>query len=392
MPISIPTTKEQYDNFIAKFESKLAQNSPLNDKAFLRVLSGIMAGQGTGIYKYAAERILQAFAITATGEDLDLIGKNYDVIRKVSESAQFTIELPGVNGTVVPLTVDFVGDANGVRYNNDYSVIVSGDVAVLNVTASSPGVSGNLSVSDTMTIGTPVAGVESQAEITVQTNTGTEEETDDDYRIRILDVIRSVPGGGNTADYRIWAQEVAGVSRAYPFSGKPVTSLLSSVPPDRTVYVEATTAIDPDGIPPQSLLDEVRESITTDPETGISRQPLGLTDDTLYIEPIIRTGIYVGIIGLSVDSNIEAQVKSDIEDALRTYLRSVRPFVEGLDSEIDRNDIITDPSLSKVVQDVVESVGGSVEAIFFDITAGTSISIYQLDKNETLKLGGISYA
>jgi uncharacterized phage protein gp47/JayE len=390
MPITIPTTQEQYEDNLSTFESKLNQTSPLNDKAFLRVLSAVQAGQGTGIYKYIAERILQVFAITATGIDLDVIGGNYGIVRKAAESAQFTITLPGTNGTVIPITVDFVGDANGVRYSNDAAGIVSGGIATLNVTANSAGVDGNLNVSDTMSIGTPIAGAESQATITVQTNTGTEQETDDDYRIRILDVIRAIPGGGNAADYRIWSQEVAGVARAYPFSGLPV-GMTGSAPPERTVYIEATTTIDPDGLAPSSLLDEVREIITEDPDTGISRQPLGLTDDTLYVESIIRITFYVSISGLTVDSNIEAQVKSDIEDALELYFRAVRPYVDGLDSPLDRNDIMTDPSVSSVVQDVVEANGGSVESVAFDTAPGSSIPSYQLAQNELAKLGAVAY-
>ena len=107
-------------------------------------------------------------------------------------------------------------------------------------------------------------------------------------------------GGGNAADYREWAQEVAGVTRAYPYSGKPVALLLESSPPDRTVYIEADTTIDPDGIAPQALLDEVRATITTDPVTGLARQPLGLTDSTLFVESISRTEFFVGISHLFV--------------------------------------------------------------------------------------------
>lgn len=391
MAFILPTTQEQFDTFLANLESNLNQDSPLNDKAFLRVLAVAEAGQYTGINKWAAQAVKACLAITAIGGQLDVIGNNYGVIRKAAEPAQFTIELPALTGTIIPITNDFAGDANGIRYSIDASATAVAGIATIQITAKTTGTAGNLNVSDTLTIGSPVSGAESQAEITVITNTGTERETDNNYRIRILDIIRATPGGGNSADYRIWAQEVAGVVRAYPFAGKPVTSALASAPPDRTVYVESTTAIDPDGIPPSSLLDEVRASITADPVTGISRQPLGLTDDTLYVEPIIRTTFYVTVSDLVVDSSIEAQTKSDIEDALDIYFRIVRPFVDGLDSPIDRNDAITDPKVSEIVQDVVGSVGGSVGGVAFDVAPGSSISRYQLNPNETAKLGAVAY-
>jgi len=392
MPLQIPTTREQFEDFLANLEGSLGQTSPLNDKAFLRVLAALESGQFTGIYKWAAQEVLGCLAITANRDQLIKIGNNYGVPIRQAEPAQYTIELPAVNGTVIPITVDFVGDANGIRYAVDAAVIAAGGVATINVTAKQTGVAGNLQVSDTMTIGTPVSGAESVAIITVITNTGAESEDTEVYRQRILDVIRATPGGGNSADYRIWSQEVAGVARAYPFAGKPITSALASAPPDRTVYIEATTDIDPDGIPPQSLLDDVRESITEDPETGISRQPLGLTDDTLYVEPIVRTTFYVGISSLTIDANVEAQAKTDIETALSNYFRSVRPFVDGLDSPIGRNDRMTDPAVSKIVQDVVSSYGGFVGSIIFDTSPGTSISEYQLNANELAKLGAVAYA
>lgn len=392
MPFRIPTTKEQKDKALAEFESQLGQNAPINAKAFLRVLSSIEAALSAGLYKYASDRAQQALVLTATNGGLDNLGNNYGVVRKAAEAAQFTIELPATNGTVIPVTVDFVGDSNGIRYSNDSAQVAAGGVATLNVTAKQTGAIGNLQIGDTLTIGTTVAGAESQATITVVTNTGVERESDELYRARILTVIRSVPGGGNSADYRIWAQEVAGVARAYPFSGNPVGSATPSAPPERTVYVEATTDIDPDGLAPPSLLAEVRSSITTDPETGEARQPLGLTDDTLYVESIIRTGFYVQISDLQVSSSKLSQVQADIETSLALYFSSVRPFVDGLDPTIDRNDAITDPSVSSVVNDVATAAGGSVGAIIFDVTPGTSIPRYQLNQNELAKLSGVSFA
>lgn len=392
MALILPTTKESFETFLANLESELGQTSPLNDKAFLRVLAAAESAQFTGIYKWAGYSIKGVLAITAVGDQLDVIGANYRITRIPSEPAQFTITLPAATGTVIPITVDFVGDANNIRYSVDSAVIAVAGVATINITAKTTGVAGNLNVSDTMTIGFPIAGAESQATITVITNTGAERETDDVYRQKILDQIRATPGGGNSADYRLWSQEVAGVARAYPFAGKPVTSSLSSAPPDRTVYIEATTSIDPDGIAPQSLLDEVRDSITEDPETGISRQPLGLTDDTLYVESIVRTTFFVTVSDIVIDTSIEAQAKTDIETALDDYFRVVRPYVDGLDSPIDRNDAITDPKVGEIVQDVVGSYGGSVGGVAFDVTPGTSISRYQLNSNELGKLGAVAYA
>jgi hypothetical protein len=404
MAYDTQTLQELKEQFLANIEAALNQVTPLNDKAYNRVLSGVLAIGGKSLQNFGAYEVKQILAITAFGEGLDIIGAEYGVVRKPAESAVITATLPGTDTTVISQNIDFIGDANGVRYFLDSSAEV-GDpvsgVAELTLTAEDQGTVGNLQDGDTLSIGTQVAGAETVATVAVITgetsstlNTGADEETDDAYRTRILDKIRGVCGGGNASDYRDWAQEVAGVARAYPYSGKPVAFLLESSPPDRTVYVEADSTIDPDGIAPQSLLDEVRDSITTDPNTGLARQPLGLTDDTLYVESISRTEFYVQINNLSVSDDLVAKAKAEVEDALTAYFLEIKPFVDGLDSIVDRKDKITDLTVSDVVADVLSSNGGTADSVAFSNVQGDSIPSYQLSQGELAKLaesGGITY-
>lgn len=393
MSLNIPTTEAIKDRNLANLETALAQTSPLADKAFLRVLAAMEALSFTGLYKFATERALQNLALTASGTGLDTIGREFNVIRKPAESTVLTIELPAVNGTIIPATVDFIGDANGVRYFPDAQSVASGGVATISVTAEDPGVIGNLNISDTLTIGTQVPGAESSATVTSIDNTGAEEEAEEVYRQRVLFAERAATGGGNATDYTIWSEEVAGVTKAYVFAGKPFDVIDTSFPGDRTIYVQADTSIDPDGIAPQSLLDEVRAAVNNDPVSGNSRPPLGLIDDTLLIESVVSTEFFVEIRGLDVDTDIEAQVKSDIEDALTQYFATLRPFVEGVDASQAKNDTITTVSVSDVVQDVVGAAGGSANESEFGTVVSVFVVLYTLDPNELAKLatGGITY-
>jgi len=386
----IPTTQEITERNVTNIESSINQSSPLNDKAFIRVLSAMEAMNYTELYKFAVERALQNLAITATGDDLDLIGKNYDFPRKAAEAAQYTIELPALDGTLISQIRTFTGNDNGALYTIDADATAAGGVATINVTAEDTGVAGNLEIADEMTIDTPVPGAEDVAAITIILNTGAEEETDDAYRVRILDIIRTSGGGSNTADYRRWAQEVAGVARAYPYSGRPVDDP-SAPPPARTVYIEADTTIDPDGLAPTSLLDEVRDTINIDPETGISRPALGTTDDTLFVQSIIRTGFYVEVRNLTVSASIEAQVKADISSALTTFFLLLDPFVDGLDPVSERNDNINDLKVSSVVNDVITAAGGSATGVGFGVVLAVFLSEYNLDPGEKAKLISVSY-
>jgi hypothetical protein len=394
MALKIPTTQEATEQNIIAFETALNQKVPLTDQAFLRVVSFIQAASQTGLYKYAAERILQNLALTATGADLDRIGAEYGVIRKPAIAAVLDISLPATDGTIINVTNAFIGDANGVRYIPDAQVVASGGSADLTVTAQETGVAGNLNVTDTMTIESQVAGAESIATVTAVDTLGTERETDDAYRDRILNEIRTVGGGGNAVDYRTWAEETPGVRRAFPYAGRPL-STGTSLPGERTVYIEAESSLDPDGIADQNLLDAARAYIDHDPDTEQSRTPLGLPNldnDTLYVESIYRTEIYVEIRSLVVDPDLEAQLKDDLENDLDTYFRSIVPFVDGADVEIERNDAITSITVGTIAQSVFVKYGASASSVAFGTAIGVYLSSYQLNQGEMTKLALITYA
>jgi hypothetical protein len=393
MALKIPTTQEATEQNIIAFETALNQKIPLTDQAFLRVLSFIQAASQTGLYKYAAERVLQNLALTATGEDLDRIGAEYGVIRKPAFAAVLGISLPALDDTIISVSNAFIGDANGVRYLPDAQVVASGGSANLIVTAQEIGVAGNLSVTDTMTIESQVAGAESIATVTTVDTLGTERETDDAYRERILDEIRTVGGGGNAVDYRRWAEETPGVRRAFPYAGRPLDTG-TSLPGERTVYIEAESTLDPDGIADQNLLDAARSYINEDPTTEQTRTPLGLPNldnDTLYVESIYRVGMYVEVRSLVVDADLEAQLKSDLELEFDTYFRSLVSFVDGADIEIERNDAITSITVGTIAQSIFTKYGASAASVGFGTAVGVFLSSYNLNQGEMAKLAQVNY-
>jgi hypothetical protein len=696
MALSLKTVLEYFNLFKANFESFLNQDAPVNDKAYMNAESAVYAAVSKGHNLYAAERAKQNLALTATGDDLDNIGLEYDVIRSPAEAAQLEIELPGINGTIIPAGTDFVGDSNGERYFSDAAAVIAGGIAVIDITAEDVGDAGNLIIgTDTLSIGRQIAGAETVADVTDILNIGLDKETDESYRPRILTVIRATRGGGNATDYKIWAEGVAGVERAFPISGKPIeilqgdgitwlerasasdsnwrsiayspelnlfcaiadsgaigsrimtspdgihwTSRTASVASDwqsvtwgnglfvavadsgvaaarimtspdginwtsrtapnandyrsvcygdglfvavsitgaldrvmtspdginwtarttpnnnnyyavtyggglyvavstsgvgnrvmtstdgvtwsagvsaadllwrdivysseidlfvavasdgilasvmtspdglawtirnaasvnqwfgvcygngiftavsvtgaldrvmtspdginwtarttpnnnnfidiiygngtfvsvsntgtgdrvmtngyvsftsdRTVYIEAESSIDPDGIAPQSLLDDVRDAINNDPDTGRSRPPLGLTDSTLYVSSISRTDFYTNIDNIQIDPNNLAAAQSDIEDALDLYYAGLSPYLDGIDVILERNDKISDMTLSRIVQDVLSSYGAVADNVSFGLSAGVfDQNTYTLAPGELAKNTAVTYS
>lgn len=168
-------------------------------------------------------------------------------------------------------------------------------------------------------------------------------------------------------------------------------SSLVSEPPNRTVFIEAQEGLGVDGIPTQTLLDAAREYITHDPITGVDRQPLGLTDDTLHVEPITRQGFYVEVRSLVISATAEALAKAQITTDLTTYFKEITPFVDGVDVDIDRVDTISTLSVSIIVQEALKQHGGTASGIGLGIQPGQYVNEYTLLPGQMAKLIAVNY-
>jgi len=517
MVLRLPTTQEVFDRNLANLEAALNQTSPLNDKAFLRVLAAVEAMAFSELNRLAIERAKECFALTAGEEGLAIIGEEHGVDWKAAVAAQLTIRGVAGEGTSVPIEASFTSDTTSGKYAPNAGASEDGGYITLTVTAELAGASGNLAIDDTLTMDDTITDVASTWEVMASVVTGLDREDIEVYRRRVLTEIRTVGGGGNSADYRKWAEETPGCYRAFPYSGSPLTSIpefldgdmeatgteawggggdgilsketddpyegirclrvehgegigvayqtfldigfcyritgqarsdgsdipsfrtewaaiiwegtnstdwqeidavfvatsetarfysgengyceyddikiiRETIPASRTVYVEADSEIDEDGIAPQWLLDDVREYINIDPSTNKARPPLGMTDETLFVESITRTTINVEVRDLVVDDNIEAAAKARLIEIVDAYFRGVAPHIVGLDPQFAKDDIITSLTVSRVIQDYLETVGATAAGVGIYIVENTFLPSYALGAGELAKLGVITYA
>lgn len=389
MSLETKTVKELFDQFLANFENLIGQESPLNDKAFLRVEAANQALITAEIIKLAQARARANLALTAFGDDLQILGVNHNVIKKQAQTAILNIELPGTNGVEIPQTAIFTGDSNGLQYFPENSVIIAGGVAALTVAAETAGVDGNLNIGETLRINAQIPGAETTATVTGTDTLGVNEEAEAAYQRRVLLAIRRRLGGYGFLDNKIFAEETPGVATAYPYTGRP--GIVGSVTPERTIFIEAESTIDPDGIAPPILLDEARLYLNQNQETGGSRLNLGMTDEKLFVESISRIEFFIKITGLTTPAGQETQVQEAIDLNLSDYLFSLKMFIFGLGAEEDRNDTITDLSLSDIVQDILKINNSTATGVGFGLSPGTFRDKYPLFPGELAKLGDVDY-
>jgi len=370
MALETPTTKEVNDILIAQLQASLGQTIPFLPKSFLRVLAKTIAAVFTLLYKYGGFMFLQVFVQTATLAETTINGVTLSPLTEwgrlkgigdpvAATQAEMTITVTVENqvGTL-PSGSQLVGPDNGVTYITLGAVLLNAPTVTATIRAvadqadgGGAGSIGNLDPGAVVTFANPLADINREAVVLVQTVTGADAESEAAYRQRVIDRFQKLPQGGAYADYELWGEEAAGVINVYPYT--------SECPGQVDVYVEATEASSgsPDGIPTTAQLNAVLDSIFLD-ENGLnSRRPANALVNAF---PIFRRGFATTIRGLVVDN--AAQVQSDVDDGVTEYMRDREPFIIGL-SIPPRRDRVTNSAVGGLVEDIVSAAGGIFSSV-----------------------------
>jgi len=150
---------------------------------------------------------------TAEGEWLDKDGKEHGVDRKEATSASGQVTFYGQNGINIPAGTIVSG--GGREYKTTEYVTISGGQATSKVIAVNTGAIGNVDANVIQSFEN-LQGINSVVNLEAIKG-GTDEESDEDYRERIL-LKKRYPGtSGNKYHYMHWAMEVEGVGRVKVF-------------------------------------------------------------------------------------------------------------------------------------------------------------------------------
>lgn len=128
-----------------------------------------------------------------------------------------TVSFAASSSGLTMLATTLMQANDGTQYSVDTDATSSGGFCVATVTCLTAGVIGQRSVSDTITLLTPIQGITSQGSWASTTQTGTDQETIAALQARMLLAFQTPPQGGAPADYVQWALQVAGVTRAWVF-------------------------------------------------------------------------------------------------------------------------------------------------------------------------------
>lgn len=363
--VTIPTMQESVDAAVAALEARLGMDVPLYEKSFLNALAVVLGMNNAQLYRFGEQRAKQVLTLTARGADLEQLGREYGVVRKPAVKAVmegFCWSNVGETGYIYQSDALTIGDTGLLYFPIQDYIFPPNTTDYIQFRAELAGAEPTLYQTSPTTVINWVTypeGIASDVGITDTIVYGSDEETDDELRLRILTEIQTVGGGSNEADYRRWGMLTPNVLLVDPYTGtEPWTS--QAVPGWRTVYVEATTSYHADGIADTALLDLTRDYITYDQDTGIRNLCLGSTDDTLEMRSITRYPAYFRIHDLSVDAARTLDCQNDITSTLDSLCRNMRPFILGLDTEAFANNVLSSSVAARQVQRVVQAYGGSV--------------------------------
>ncbi|MFW6312502.1 MAG: baseplate J/gp47 family protein [Spirochaetota bacterium] len=362
--ITIPTVSEIRDQILTDIESATGQSAPLLPRAVWRILATALAGAMALLYRFAAWAYRQIFTATSDDEALIRRAAEYGITRVAATRWIGTATATGTNGTTIPSGTTWTHDGN--VYETTASATISSGVATINVRSLEGGSDVELSVSDTITLTSPISGVDADATVASVIQEAQDAEDLENLRSRLAARQANQPQGGALGDWVQWATEVAGIGEA--IVERPEAGAINIYP--------LTDDEDPaNRIPSGALLTQVDDYVS-DPE----RSPIRAAAITV-IAPT-ELDFDVDIANLSPNT---AAVRATIESAIETYMYERRP--KQYTDQVNDRSLVSAGEITGIAIDA----GAQVATVTLKNAGGSTITSYTLDESELAVLRTLTW-
>lgn len=291
MPFNRPSLATLIDRIASDIASRLPGTVARLRRAMTTILGRAQAGAVHGLYgrlEWIARQILPDTC------DEDVLARQaaiWKVPRKAASAATGPVVITGVDGSVAPAGTALTrGD--GTEYFTAADATIVAGTATVTVTASTAGAIGDAVANTQLSFVAPIAGIDSTATVDAPgIGAGADVEDIEAWRARLLNRWQQPPKGGTSSDYKEWALEVAGVTRAWVY---PKELGLG------TVTVRPVTDGAPGGLIPdaptiaavQAHIDSVRpvtgETIVVAPTASPLDFNITLTPDTVEVRNAVQ--------------------------------------------------------------------------------------------------------
>lgn len=192
--------QDQYKRILKAIKPSLNVND--NNSDFIirgKALTGLLSG----LYGDQAKVDNDSFISSMRPESLDTMGLDYDLPRQPSTRAQGPqVQVTGVDGTVIGVgDLTLLYGPTSILYTNTTGGTITGGFLDVAVQCDVAGQIGNIQAPDTMNLVSPPVGVDILSNVIQNIADGSDIETNDSYRARLLTRRQNAPAGGNETDY-----------------------------------------------------------------------------------------------------------------------------------------------------------------------------------------------
>lgn len=268
----------------------------------LRVLPKVFAFAVHGLYAYIDWVVRQLFPDTAEKSFLERQASIQGIYRRDATAATGTLTVTRTAGATIPVGTVFVASDGETRFATTEEPEV--DESEVPVQCMTTGTGGNREAGETYTLVSPLSGVSTEATGSEMAG-GTEAETDDSLRDRLIYRLQNPPRGGTATDYVAWAMEVPGVTRAWCF---PKELGIGTV----TVRF-ATDGLTENGVPTEGMVSIVSDYIA---------ENAPVTAATTVVAPVAKT-VNFQIKDLYPDTpSVRAQIEAELKSL---FIREAEP-------------------------------------------------------------------
>lgn len=282
---------------------------------------------------HLVETIKIMFPEWSYGEYLDLHAKRVGLTRRAAGYAYAKVEVEGIPGTIIPagfaFAVPSVNSQPAIEFRTEEAVEIAEDgKATVGVLAVLPGTGGNVPADAIVLMVSPMRGI-TAIKNPEKASGGTEEESDDSLRARIMEIEQGLDTGfvGCDADYIRWSKEVPGVGTSF---------VIANWNPEVKNSVKLVV-LDANGEPANDHILELVYNHIMSPEDRLSRKaPIGAI--LTVVAPVMKEIAYS--LSATLEDGYDATTVADsIAAAIQQYY--IRAKTEGLVQYIHIHAIIT---------------------------------------------------
>lgn len=301
----MPFERQTLPQTVAEVKAGLASRLPGADtrlrRAALSVLARVVGGVAYGLDAFIAYKAKQIFPMTADAGHLPRLARPWRIFQKHAEAATGHAAFTGTDGAAMPEQT-LMQRADGAQYESTAEAVVQDGEALVPVRAVTPGAGGNAVAGTTLSLVQPVPGFDFSGAVAEDgIAAGVDVEDVEAMRGRLITRWQEPPQGGAVADWKAWALEVPGVTRAWAYARWMGLG---------TVGVLFTTDNAESPIPDATMVQRVRDYLT-DP----ARKPI--TADVYVVAPTARA-VDVVIQDLSpLTEAVKEAVREELKDLFR---------------------------------------------------------------------------